>query len=51
MVKRKVPIKVGNYISAFKVNLPPGPPRVPILGSIPWLGADVREPLRKMTKK
>ena len=32
-------------------KLPPGPPALPILGSLPYLGTDSREPLRQMTRK
>ena len=34
-------------------NLPPGPPAIPLLGSLPFLGfdSDFREPLVKMAKK
>ena len=29
----------------------PGPPNLPIVGSLPWLGVDVREPLRTLSKR
>ena len=33
-------------------RLPPGPPALPLVGSLPFLGSsDIREPLRKMAKK
>ena len=33
-------------------KLPPGPPALPIVGSLPFLGSlDLREPLRKMAAK
>ena len=32
-------------------RLPPGAPNIPIFGSLPFLGTDVREPLRLMAKK
>ncbi|ELU08161.1 hypothetical protein CAPTEDRAFT_208884 [Capitella teleta] len=33
-------------------TLPPGPPCLPVLGSLPFLAAkDIREPLRKLTTK
>ena len=41
----------GHYRFQFQINLPPGPPHVPILGSLPWLGTDIREPIRKLRKK
>ena len=31
-------------------HLPPGPFSLPVLGTLPFLGADVREPLRRLTK-
>ena len=38
-------------VGTLQVNLPYGPPSIPVLGFLPWLGTDVREPLRKMSKK
>ena len=32
-------------------TLPPGPPAFPIVGSLPFLGTDIREPLRQFSKK
>ena len=32
-------------------NLPPGPPVLPVVGSLPFHGIDIREPLRKMAAK
>jgi hypothetical protein len=32
-------------------NLPPGPPALPLLGSLPFLGVDIRQPLMKMAAK
>jgi len=32
-------------------KLPPGPPAFPLVGSLPFLGKDIREPLRKMSAK
>ena len=39
------------YIFKRQKNLPPGPFSLPILGTLPWLGADVREPLEELKKK
>ena len=41
-----------NYITkeSWK-KLPPGPPALPLVGSLPFLGSGVREPLRKMARK
>ena len=35
----------------MKSRLPPGPPKFPLVGSLPFLGTDIREPLRKMANK
>ena len=32
-------------------RLPPGPLTLPLIGSLPFLGLDIREPLRKMAAK
>jgi hypothetical protein len=33
-------------------RLPPGPPSLPLIGSLPFLGSsDIREPLRKLANK
>ena len=33
------------------VQLPPGPPNLPLVGSLPFLGKDIQEPLRQMALK
>ena len=33
------------------INLPPGPPALPLIGSLPFLGLDIREPLRRMSSR
>ena len=32
-------------------RFPPGPPNLPLVGSLPFLGKDIREPLRKLINK
>ena len=32
-------------------NLPPGPFSLPIIGTLPFLGVDIREPLRRLSEK
>ena len=32
-------------------QLPPGPPNLPLVGSLPFLGKDIQEPLRQMAQK
>ena len=32
-------------------NLPPGPFSLPIVGTLPFLGTDIREPLRRLSEK
>ena len=51
-------IVVCLYVAVFNYykkrsweGLPPGPPALPLLGSLPFLGQDLREPLREMGKK
>lgn len=33
------------------IGLPPGPFSLPIVGTLPWLGKDLREPLEQMKQK
>ena len=43
---------VFNYIKKREwKGLPPGPFCFPLLGSLPFLGSDIREPIRKMGEK
>ena len=42
---------ITNRTGSKHYHLPPGPFSLPVLGTFPFLGSDIREPLRSLSKE